>query len=260
MHQMKTFRLDKYRVILETLAKHGKFIDPSSKSFTHDSFFLRHDIDLSLDNTEAMFIIEQDLGVPAHYYFRTNSPSYNINSVAFEELVTNLTNSNMCIGLHFERLNLKKSIEYEFMMQINFLENIIGREIIHFSPHDPGSLLNAKVNGIHAKYINAYSYIDTQKLGYLSDSNGIWSERFLIEFLESLGKKPYQILIHPEWWNYNSMHPLSKIVDVYTKNFLQNLNNYALYYTETPKFTENEITKFKDKIQKISKSLLERLD
>lgn len=253
--EIKSFDLNKYKKILTKLSIFGKFISPTVNSLTQSSYFLRHDVDLSLHSTHAMFRIERELGIHSHFYFRTSSPSYTTSSPKFKEIIAEMQQYGACIGLHFERFNMKKSAEYEFKMQIELLENNINAEIVHFSPHNPGSLLNTKILGLPSKYINAYSFVNDLKFGYISDSNGRWTESFLIEFLKSLGKKPFQILIHPEWWTYKSLDPLSRVLDVYLNSYLENLSDYAGYHKNSSKFTEGEITKFENQVDLISKSI-----
>jgi len=259
-NEIKSFNLNKYKEILIKLSKVGKFVSPANSSFTQSSYFLRHDIDLSLHNAQAMFRIERELGIPSHFYFRSGSPSYSIQSLKFKEVIAEMQRYNACIGLHFERFNLNKSAEYEFKMQVDLLENSINAEIVHFSPHDPGSLLNTKIPGLPNKYINAYSFVNDFKFGYISDSNGSWNENFLIEFLKSKGKNPYQILIHPEWWTDKSLDPLSRIIDVYSNSYLENLSNYAGYHKNSSKFNESELDKFEKQVSLISKAISEIIE
>jgi hypothetical protein len=252
---VKSFDLNRYKKVLNKLSMFGKFISPTENSLTKNSFFLRHDIDLSLQNAHLMFKIEKEIGIKSHFYFRTGSPTYTINSLKFKEFVAEMQQYGACIGLHFERFNHKKSEDYEFKMQIDLLENSINAEIIHFSPHNPGSLLKTKVHGLSYKYINAYSFVNEFQFGYISDSNGSWKENYLIDFLKHLGKKPYQILIHPEWWTDKSLDPLSRIIDVYSNSYLENLNEYAGYHKNSSKFDEGKITKFESQVNLISKSI-----
>ena len=251
----KSFDLNRYEKVLNKLSMFGKFTSSTENSLAKNSFFLRHDVDLSLQNAHLMFKIEKKIGIDSHFYFRTGSPTYSVNSPKFKEIVAEMQQYGACIGLHFERFNNKKSEDYEFKMQIDLLENSINAEIVHFSPHNPGSLLNTKVYGLSNKYINAYSFVNEFQFGYISDSNGSWKEIYLIEFLRHLGKKPYQILIHPEWWTDKSLDPLSRIINVYSNSYLENLSEYAGYHKNSSKFDENEITKFENQVNLISKSI-----
>lgn len=255
--EIKSFNLNKYKQILIKLSTFGKFISPTDTSLTEGLYFLRHDIDLSLQKTHEMFRIERELGIQSHFYFRTNSPSYSINSSKFKELIAEMQEYGACVGLHFERFNQKKSAEYEFKMQIELLENIINADIIHFSPHDPGSLLNARIPGLPDKYINAYSFVNDLRFGYISDSNGYWTEKFLTKFVGSLGKKPYQILIHPEWWTDKLLDPLARIIDVYSSSYLENLTDYVSYHKNSSKFNDDEIIEFEKQVGLISKAISE---
>jgi hypothetical protein len=253
----KSFDLNRYKHILTKLSMFGTFVSPTISSLTKNSFFLRHDVDLSLNNTHTLFNIERELGILSHFYFLTGAPTYDINSPKFKAIITEIQEHGSCIGLHFERLNMSMTVEHEFKMQIELLENSINSEIIHFSPHNPGSLLNTEIPGLSDKYVNAYSVVNDLEFGYISDSNGRWEENFLIEFLGSLGKKPYEILIHPEWWTNNALDPLSRIIQVYSNSYLDNLCNFAAYHKKSLKFNESEIAKFENQIDLIAKSISE---
>jgi hypothetical protein len=256
----KSFDLNGYRYILAKLSMFGTFVCPTISSLTKNSLFLRHDVELSLHNTHKLFSIERELGIFSHFYFRTGSPTYDISSAKFKTIVAEIQEHGSCIGLHFERFNMSITAEHEFKMQIELLENSINAQVIHFSPHNPGSLQNTEIPGLSDKYTNAYSVVNNLGFGYISDSNGSWKDDFLIEFFRSLGKKPYQILIHPEWWTNNSLNPLSRILQVYSNSYLENLGDYASYHKESSKFNENEIAKFEKQINLISQSISEILE
>jgi hypothetical protein len=256
----KSFDLNGYKYILNKLLMLGTFVCPTISSLTKNSFFLRHDVELSLHNTHTLFSIERELGILSHFYFRTGSPTYDITSPKFKALVTEIQDHGSCIGLHFERFNMSITAEYEFKIQIELLENSINAQVLHFSPHNPGSLQNTEILGLSDKYTNAYSVVNNLGFGYISDSNGRWKDDFLIEFFRSLGKKPYQILIHPEWWTNKSLNPLSRILQVYSNSYLENLREYAAYHKKSSKFNENEIAKFEKQINVISQTISEILE
>jgi hypothetical protein len=256
----KSFDLNGYRYILTKLLMFGTFVCPTISSSTKNSFFLRHDVELSLHNTHKLFNIERELGILSHFYFRTGSPTYDISSPKFKAIVAEIQDHGSCIGLHFERFNMSIAVEHEFKMQIELLENSINAQVVHFSPHNPGSLQNTEIPSLPDKYTNAYSVVNNLGFGYISDSNGTWKDDFLFEFFSSLGKKPYQILIHPEWWNNESLNPLSSILKVYSNNYLENLKDYAAYHKKSLKFNENEIAKFEKQINLISQSISEILE
>jgi hypothetical protein len=257
---LESFNMSNYSSILTFLREFGTFVCPDVKSGEETSYFLRHDVDFSPTNALMMARIESEQGVHAHYYFLTDSSSYNIQTQRFKDIVSEINFLGHCIGLHFERINLDLSEKDDFDTQIERLKKRLGRPIHHFSPHNPGSLASANDLKMSGKYTNAYSLLESQKAGYLSDSNGKWSEMYLEAFMNTYQTKSFQILIHPEWWTYKSLEPLSRIIDVYLNSYLENLNDFAVYHKNSSKFNENEITKFENQVNLISQSISDILE
>ena len=128
-------------------------------------------------------------------------------------------------------------------------------EIVHYSPHNPGTIHNLQTEAISPKFINAYSYIIDNNFGYVSDSNGVWNQSYLLEFLQYMGQKPYQILIHPEWWGTAYSEPLTRVVEIFTQNYSRNLYDHLNELIKTGKILKEERILFEKKIKSIEKVL-----
>jgi hypothetical protein len=254
-HDLNSFNMGRYEETLKSLKQKWNFKCPNDK-ITSKSLFLRHDIDYSLDNTLVMARIEDSLGIHAHYYFLTESTSYNINSKKFRDSIDELLAYNVCVGLHFDWVNRNLPAIYDFETQIKALQLKTKSEVIHFSPHNPGSLDMADSYDFPKKYLNAYSFLKKHKMGYLSDSNGSWNKQFLDEFIQNIDVKPYQILIHPEWWSYNSSDPITKIIQSYTNEYLENLKTYYKLHEKSEKFEVSKLEKLTEQISAISKAIM----
>jgi hypothetical protein len=253
---LNSFNLSGYKNVLNHLNTIGIFMSQVNENYTNNTFFLRHDVELSLQNSKSMFEIEKELGVFAHYYFRTNSPSYRLGSHEFQQLIQEIKNYGSNIGLHFERIDEKKSYKYEFDKQIDILENYIETEIVHYSPHNPGTIHNLQTS-ISPKFINAYSYIIDKNFGYISDSNGVWIQSYLSDFLQHMGQKPYQILIHPEWWGAAYSEPLTRVIEIFTQNYSRNLYDQLNELIKTGRISKDEIILFENKLKSIESVLSE---
>lgn len=257
---LESFSFIKYPELLTRLIKSGNFICPSSAESPGQSYFLRHDVDFSIRNALKMARVENKLGIHAHYYFLTDSPSYNVSTSNFRETVGEVKSLGHCIGLHFARQIESISVEEEFLTQIRRLSVAAQTKIRTYSPHNPGPLVMQYMRDIPKEYINAYSYIDEGRMGYISDSNGRWQPNYLEEFLQEDRKKSYQILIHPEWWTEQKMEPLSKIILALGEEFLGNLVDYLESTTSAPRYSTRQRIKMRNQIDKIASSIKEILE
>ena len=251
---LKSFDMRRYADVLLNLKSRGHFVCPSNYLTQDFSLFLRHDVDISLNNAIEMAKIESAVKIHAHYYFLTDSSSYNIYSNRFKEGVAQIRSYGHCVGLHFERINSEIPEYIEFQNQANRLSQACSFEVKHFSPHNPGSLTAAKKSNVTSTYINAYSFINAD-WGYLSDSNGKWQEEYLNDFVYVRKFKSYQVLIHPEWWCMNDMQILDRAISAYTEEYLDNLAKFRDFHLDSNRYSESELLQLTEKISLIVKTI-----
>jgi hypothetical protein len=252
---LQSFSLIRYPELLTRLIESGNFICPTRTEFREKSYFLRHDVDFSIRNAIKMARIENKLGIHAHYYFLADSQSYNVTSMHFRNAVDEIKSLGHCLGLHFDRQNESISVEEEFLTQIKRLSVAAKIEIRAYSPHNPGPLVMKYTRDIPQEYINAYSYVNEGKMGYISDSNGKWQSDYLDEFLQKTRKNDYQILIHPEWWTEQEMEPLSKIIFALGEEFLGNLTDYLESTISAPRYSVQQRINMRNQIDSIASSI-----
>lgn len=257
---LESFSLIRYPKVLTRLIETGSFVCPSPTEFRKKSYFLRHDVDFSIRNAVKMARIEKQLGIHAHFYFLTDSQSYNVGSSNFRNTVDEIKSLGHCLGLHYDRQNESISVEEEFLTQIKRLSVAAKMEIGIYSPHNPGPLVMKYARDIPPEYINAYSYVNEGRMGYISDSNGKWQSDYLLEFLQDDSKNSYQILIHPEWWTEQEMEPLSKIIFALGEQFLGNLTDYLESTTSAPRYSVQQRIKMRNQIDAIASSIKVNLD
>jgi len=252
---LESFSLLRYPEVLTRLIESGNFICPSPTEFREKSYFLRHDVDFSVRNAIKMARVENKLGIHAHYYFLADSQSYNVASSNFRNVVDEIKSLGHCLGLHFDRQNESISVEDEFLTQIKRLSVAAKMEIRTYSPHNPGSSTMRYARDIPQEYINAYSFVNEGRMGYISDSNGKWQSDYLLEFLEEVRKKSYQILIHPEWWTEQEMEPLSKIIFALGEEYLGILTDYLESTISAPRYSIQQRINMRNQIDAIAGSI-----
>jgi hypothetical protein len=199
--------------------------------------------------------VENKLGIHAHYYFLADSQSYNVASNNFRTVVDEIKSLGHCLGLHFERQNESISVKEEFLTQVTRLSAVAKMEIRTYSPHNPGPSVMKYTGDIPREYINAYSFINEGRMGYISDSNGKWQSDYLLEFLQEDRNNSYQILIHPEWWTEHEMEPLSKIIFALGEEFLSNLTDYLESTTSAPRYSTQQRINMRNQIDAIASSI-----
>ena len=183
---------------------------------------LRHDVDMSIESAVKMASIEHDIGIQATYFFLLSSHFYNLNTLDSKSSLMKILELGHTIGLHFDASiypQKKESLEKAANDECFILEKILDKKINVISFHRPISDLQG-LDGNFAGRLHAYNPFFFNKIGYCSDSQGIF--RFGLPFeQESFTKKTaMQLLIHPIWWT--SCKEDSNIEKL--KNFLNNKN------------------------------------
>ena len=176
---------------------------------------LRHDVDVSLEPALKMAEIEHEIGVKSTYFVWLSGNFYNPlegRNVCIMKKICALGHE---IGLHYDTFQYEcyeQDDVQALKMEINILENLLGRKITAISCHafrgNPNSFLE-----IHG-YVNA----DDPNLRdlYVHESRKLWSVRSLFILLNKNPRR-VQLLIHPCHWQ-GKTHITTKLDDL-----LQNL-------------------------------------
>lgn len=195
------FSLRHYKEILETaLASGYTFLGFHQHHAGHRAIYLRHDLDVCLEEAMPMAAIERDLGVRSTYFVLVNSPVYNVFSREAITIIKQLQSAGHQVGLHIDTGLLKefrdKSLE-SFLKTLYALceEPLQLVRVVSFHRPDP-SVLGAKVEG----FINVYQPLFFSEIKYISDSRGIWREGCPCQNLRRGEYSQLQILVHPIWW------------------------------------------------------------
>lgn len=180
-------------------------MEDHDKNIHHDRIiFLRHDVDIQINNALRFAEIEADLGVPSTFFFRLHT-DYNMFSVKNYRIVRRILELGHEIGLHHEVdfAKLYDEDETEFFGKAKaVLEIITGRKVSGVTSHEyvrsPWKITDEILQEFGLTY-NGYSPQFFQKIKYISDSGCRWREGCMCEFIKKDTPK-LCILTHPVWW------------------------------------------------------------
>lgn len=149
---------------------------------TYDKqILLRHDVDLSLDYSLDMALLEKDNDIHATYFILLGSSLYNTLSPEGRESIKTIRQAGHEIGLHVDsRYYLGQS---EFFMLSQIAETTVTTWCRHLVNVTPPLDIPRDASKIPYKY--------------LSDSGMHWREGCWCNHINKYDKM--QILIHPEW-------------------------------------------------------------
>lgn len=170
----------------------------------NNSFFLRHDVDISLKKALQMAEVEATRKLHSTYYILLSSPYYNALSPENLEKIRMIRDLGMGIGLHYDA-SIKPEMDNEdykneICVQIGLLEHHIGPlEGMSVTFHKPvmGKDIDIElVNILNEEQIYVPNY--DQRFKYISDSGHNWRED-PIEVMNEHEK--IHLNTHPEWYN-----------------------------------------------------------
>jgi len=177
------FDLDHYREILAAARTGGYRFREFGEAPERGDFFLRHDIDLSLDAALTMAELEAELDVRTTYLLMTESVFYNLASLEGVAAIARLRELGHAVGLHAVYPDVR-------------LDDRFDRVVSWHNP-DPATM-SEPVEGAINVYAEPYFSPQT----YRSDSNQRWRAGCPHEELRA-GAFPWlQVLVHPEIWVY----------------------------------------------------------
>ncbi len=194
-----SFTFSGYRELLGSLKKHFKFStfdDYHTKGF----IYLRHDIDIFIENCLILGEIESELGIKATYMFMTSGEFYNLLSRSSIKIIEKLHEMGHVISLHIDlpvsnKLSLVSYIKETHEYFKNFLPL---SPIVSFHRPNVKELENLEIPG----FVNVYHRKFFKDIRYFSDSK---MRNFLSQLENSLKEDPetsIHLLIHPFWWDH----------------------------------------------------------
>lgn len=227
-HNFSDFTEESFETIIVLLKKKyifSRFHNPPQKPH----LFWRHDVDFSVHRAYKLSLIEKAHNVPATYLFHPNTPFYNLQSRHIVNLISKIKENGHDIGLHFdpsfyENAHISEELEEKIFQTAQSFEWITGIKPHAISFHLYGDLQHLlPKTDLVCDMLNIYSQKIFEKYSYVSDSNGVWRHRRLLDVAQKREEDYLHILTHPEWWTPTPMSPRQRIqrcIDGY-KNFIE---------------------------------------
>jgi hypothetical protein len=201
------FTFDHYAEILSLAQEQDYTFSTFSQHATAGQgrvIFMRHDIDLSLDNCLRFAHIENDAGVQSTYFVRVHARLYNPFEFHSYRKLREIESLGHELGLHYEpgfAMAVEEDEELMVRREKAVLEAVLDHPVVVSSAHLPGkSGMTVNEDNLQSfgLQIDAYSPRFMNECKYLSDSKGSWREGCLCQHLGSFER--FAILTHGWWW------------------------------------------------------------
>ena len=214
VEQLRTeFTRARYRELLRLAGAHYVFSGFADLLGPQPTVWWRHDVDFSVHAAARLAEIERAEGCHATYFLCLRSPFYNLLEPVVIERVRAILALGHEIGLHFDAafygLRDESALEAPLAFEQSVIANTFGVPIRSFAFHNPDQFTDAWRAESYAGMINVYSD-SFRAIGYVSDSNGYWRYRPLVDVLND---RPHrlQVLTHPAWWQDEMMPPRARV-------------------------------------------------
>lgn len=232
-HHKLDFTLDKFRQLCSSMEKKYNFITMEEYVTAGDKLperfvLMRHDIDRYAKDALKAARIEQEFGIRATYYFRSNK------AVFVPKIINEIERMGHEVGYHYEVLSTAKG-DYQkaiklFEKDVHKFRNICNLKTICMH----GAVLSKYDNRDLWKYYDfrnfglvGEAYLSVGKnLNYFTDTGRGWNSKSnlrdfipgknekifakttddLIELIESQEMSNFYISLHPERWKSNVVH------------------------------------------------------
>ena len=197
------FSFETYRELLKTLK--NDFIFTFFEDYSQKKrIFLRHDVDIFIENVLNMATIENELDIRSTYFLQPNCEFYNILSNSAVKIINSITDLGHKIGLHIDASNIssKEELESHINGMFDFFSKYLPlSKVVSFHKPSPFVMIDMTLPG----FINVYEKKYFKDIRYFSDSKRRNFLSTLMKSLENDKDTSIQLLIHPYWWDYISM-------------------------------------------------------
>jgi len=242
---MNRFGPENYVRLMDFVVAQGFSFSSSPEPDSQKSVFLRHDVDLSLDDALQLAKVDARLGLNSTFFVLCRTPFYSIMTKRAQDCLREIVSLGHQIGLHFDPTLYETStnllVEVEREMEI--LEWVVNQTCRLISQHQPsirGLLDFSQIDGV----IDVYDPVRQKRVKYVSDSSMHWRE----DPYEALSEaEQIQLLLHPEYWVGHDQS-LRSIVSRAIESQIMNVRNDFLVelkimedYTQTRNSTDSEV-------------------
>ncbi|WP_121742832.1 polysaccharide deacetylase family protein [Natronorubrum halophilum] len=247
------FSYDFYRTLLRSLQSRFEVRTlseyPDCRSSNEPIAFVRHDVDVCLDEAVTMAQVEYQLGISSTYMILPETSLYDLEAKR-DSLIT-IQDFGHEIGLHCDldsepsdsrngTNSVGSGLLPEERTQIeaarNRLESIGVGPIESLSFHQPTERLLGGPPTV-AGMVNAYS--SELLSSYISDSRGRWREGSPIRTVSTASDvDTFQLLTHPVWWTHDHEPPLERLSTVAKRIDVTNERIYDELVSIYPAFAD----------------------
>lgn len=232
-YRFDDFTLENYKKLLKIAKENYMFVPFSINSITNPKeIFLRHDIEFSINIALEMAKIESALGIQATYLLQVHGDFYNALERRTINTIDEIIGLGHIVGLHFDSHYWgcidEKDLEKCMKIDKKTLETYLGININVFSFHNTNEFILSCDDEQYAGMINPYSKFFKEKVGYCSDSTGIWRYEILEERLLLAEDVKLQILIHDGMWSKVVLPPRQRIYNIIDDHATYMKNSYDL--------------------------------
>ncbi|MFQ5786503.1 MAG: hypothetical protein ACE5H1_00835 [Thermodesulfobacteriota bacterium] len=230
MFDEQDFSEERYRALLKMSLKQGyKPIFFGEEKGTKRFILWRHDVDLELNPALKMGRIEAEERIRSTYFLMTRSWFYNLFTKEGEFLVQKLLQFGHQVGLHCDLgVARGESISDKFVTErvhqdFSLITTFFGRDV--FKPivsfHNPPQ---AVFKRFFPGFYSTYSEHFFDEIKYLSDSNRIWREGPIEDWLSEDKVSQFSILLHPFIWAYGGK-TMPEAISYYLKSRTSELHH-----------------------------------
>lgn len=242
---MNRFGPDSYVHLLDFVVEQGFTFSRSPNPVANKSVFLRHDVDLSLDDALELAKIDAGLGLTSTFFVLARSPFYSIMTKEAQGSLREIVSLGHQVGLHFDPTVYETSADLlaEVRRELEVIEWIVDEQCGLVSQHQPSlrGLLDFSTVG---DVIDVYDVVRKKEVRYLSDSSMRWRED---PFHAIAAAHQIQLLLHPEYW-VTSEESLQSVVSRVLRSRIAADKNHFLVeldvmedYVRTRNTTDSEL-------------------
>lgn len=190
--------------------------------------YLRHDVDLHLDQVDRMAEVEANLGMIATYYVLLSGP-YNLFSLENRRILHKIATMGHEFGLHYDLLTYPQDLlqaRTRLDWEVGILAELAGHKVPTISMHQPFTGQPDPFCELD-KYVHPHGPRYQQDLLYTSDSCRAWRDENLLACFGPNPPRRLLLLIHPELWLDSSVvDRITYLEQVMMKNICRQSHDY----------------------------------
>jgi len=198
-----SFTLKHYEEILKSALEAGympKGFHEEVSAHERWILYLRHDLDICLEEAIPMAEVEAKLGMQATYFVLTNSPLYNLLSSDALATIKEIQSMGHWVGLHIDTAllpafngSIEDLVERLYSLYAKPLSLVRAVSFHRPNPTVLGKVFNVCVSTYEPRFFS--------QIKYVSDSRGTWREGCPCQMLSKNVHPRVQMLVHPIWWD-----------------------------------------------------------